>query len=190
VKAPDRLNRLALLALGLVLFAAGAYGLARSYGALGDTKADEPVLLESVRTFVGRHDAWFWPVSFVVALLIAYLGYRWLKAQLVPGGRRPKYHVADARDEVVLTAAALEDAVASDLEEDHRVIAANARITEFGDTPALNVTMTVRDDVTFHELKHDYETRNLERARSALDASQIRSKVIVAFSGRPDRHLT
>ena len=189
MKAPDRLNRLALLALGLVLLAAGAYGLARSYGALGDTKADEPVLLESVRTFVGRHDAWFWPVSFVVALLIAYLGYRWLKAQLIPDGRRPTYCVADARDEVVLTAAALEDAVASDLEEDHRVIAANARITEFGDTPALKVTMTIRDDVAFQELKHDYETRNLERARSALDASNIRSKVALAFSGRTDRHL-
>jgi hypothetical protein len=189
VKAPDRLNRLALLALGLVLLAAGAYGLARSYGAVGDTKADEPVLLESVRTFVGRHDAWFWPVSFVVALLIAYLGCRWLKAQLISGGRHRTYHVAEARDELTLTAAALEDAVASDLEEDHRVIAANARITEFGDTPALTVTMTIRDDVAFQELKHDFETRKLESARSALDASNIRSKVIVALCGRTARHL-
>jgi hypothetical protein len=189
VKAPDRLNRLALLALGLMLLAAGAYGIARSFGAVGDTKANGPVLLESVRTFVGRHAAWFWPVSFVVALLLAYLGYRWLKAQLIPGGRRPTYHVADAHDELVLTAAALEDAVASDLDEDHRVIAASARITEFGDTPSLKVTMTIRDDVAFQELKHDYETRNLESARSALDASNIRSKVTLDFSGRTDRHL-
>ena len=66
------------------------------------------------------------------------------------------------RDELVVTAAAVEDAVASDLEEDHRVVVANARITEFGDTPALEVTMTIRDDVAFQELRRDYETLNLE----------------------------
>ncbi len=189
MKTPDRLNRVVLSLLGLILLAGGAYGLARGYGAFGDSRADQPVLVESVRTFVGRNDTWFWPVSFVVALLIAYLGYRWLRAQLIPGGRRPTYHVADGRDELVIASAALEAAIATDLEHDHRINAANTRLTAFGDTPELQVTMTVRDDVALQELKHDFETHHLERARSALETTNIRSTVSLNFSGQTERHL-
>ena len=45
---PDRLNRTLLTLLGLLLVAAGAYGVARGYGAFGDTRATEPVLTKRI----------------------------------------------------------------------------------------------------------------------------------------------
>ena len=81
----DRANRLVGTIVAVVLIAVGALGLLRSYGIIfSDEAMDDPVLLRQVRDWVADNDAWFWWAAFLAALLLAYLGYRWLRVQLLP----------------------------------------------------------------------------------------------------------
>ena len=74
-------NRVVLAALGLLLLTAGGLGLALGVGAFGESRSDDPVLPEQVRTFPdGR--AWFWWAVAAVLLLIAVLALLWLLTQL------------------------------------------------------------------------------------------------------------
>jgi hypothetical protein len=75
------INRVVLAVLGLLLLTAGGLGLALSVGAFGESRADNPVLPQEVRTFPdGR--AWFWWAVTGVLLLIAVLALLWLLNQL------------------------------------------------------------------------------------------------------------
>ena len=75
------INRVVLTVLGLLLLTAGGLGLALSLGAFGESRADNSVLPEEVRTFPdGR--AWFWWAVAGVLLLIAVLALLWLLTQL------------------------------------------------------------------------------------------------------------
>jgi hypothetical protein len=75
------INRVVLTVLGLLLLTAGGLGLALNAGAFGESRADEPVLPEEVRTFPdGR--PWFWWAVTGALLLIAVLALLWLLAQL------------------------------------------------------------------------------------------------------------
>ncbi|HSS09895.1 MAG TPA: hypothetical protein VLL25_08430, partial [Acidimicrobiales bacterium] len=71
---PDRLNRLGLLLLGLLLVAAGGYGLARSYGALGHGRQHDPVLIAGLRSFIAENRGWFWWGAGATCVLITLIG--------------------------------------------------------------------------------------------------------------------
>ena len=78
----ERLNRVLLTIVGLLLVAAGIYTLLRSWGALGDAAAAEPLFTANARDWVQRNEEWFWPVMAGVSTLVALLALRWLLAQL------------------------------------------------------------------------------------------------------------
>jgi hypothetical protein len=108
----DALNRVVLTIVALVLAAAGLYGLLRGEGAFGDSAADEPLLWDDLRRFVNDNAGWFWTVVAVVALVIAWLGWRWLRVQLLPTPSLDRLPVGDAEEgSTNLSAAAVCDAV-------------------------------------------------------------------------------
>jgi len=78
----DRLNRVVLSLLGLLLLLVGLAGLLPGSGLLGDDIAGRPVLHPDTAGFVGRNDAWLWPVIALVAVLLSLLALRWLLLQL------------------------------------------------------------------------------------------------------------
>jgi hypothetical protein len=186
-RGPDRLNSTVLTLLSLALIAAGAYGLARGYGAFGDRRAEDPVMSEEVRGFVTRNSDWFWPVAAVVSLLLAWLGLRWLLAQLsTPTVSRLPVR-ADGPGHTELLGAGATAALARDIEEYDGVRAAHARLVGDDPVPEVEVTVDVHDDADVPAVRRQIEEHALARFRSALELTQLRSTVHVRLTERAGR---
>lgn len=190
---PDRLDRLVLTAVGLLLAGAGAYGLARGAGAFGDSAAGDPLLLPSVRRFVADHQLPFWLVAAAVALAAAWLGYRWLRAQF-PSSRTVRHldFAADGQGEQGSTrldssavTAALEDDVAG-----HGAVQwAKAKLLAGRPRPDVEVRVAVDDHADVPALGRWIEEEALGRLRQALEVDALTARVEVRFTGPPRRSL-
>lgn len=177
-RAPDRLNATVLTLLGLLLVGAGAYGLARGYDALGARQAADPVLGDTVRDFVADNDDWFWPVAAAVSLVVAWLGFRWLVAQVhAPGVSRLPMASDPDRGSTEVSAPGAAAALAGDIEEYAGVRAARARVVAGGAEPAVDVTVDVHDDADVPAVRTRIEEHALPRFASALEVSRLRARV-------------
>ena len=173
-RGPDRLNRWVLLLLSLVLLGAGGYALARGYEAFGAEQADEEVLLEPVRDFVGRNENWFWIVVLGLSLIVAYLALRWLVAQF----RSPRLTEIDLTGEgskgsTQLRAAGASDALATDIETYRGVSSASARLVDDGERPEVDMRVEVNDDADVPALRAKIEDEALRRFCQALGVSSV-----------------
>jgi len=178
VKRPsDRLNSAVLTVLALVLIALGGYALARGYGAFGDQRAMDPVLTDDVRSFVSRNAAWFWPLAAVVSLLVAWLGLRWLVAQIHSPAvsHLPIAAQGAGRTEVAAPGAAA--APAHDVGTYAGVHAARARITDDDPSPEVDLTVDIHDDADAVALRRRIEEEALTRFRAALEIPQLGSRI-------------
>ena len=167
----DRANRLVGTIVAVVLIAVGALGLLRSYGIIfSDEAMDDPVLLRQVRDWVADNDAWFWWAAFLAALLLAYLGYRWLRVQLLPSPSLGELTVASTdTGRTSLPARALTDAVTSQLEDDPEVTGARVRVVGSEREPALDVRASVADGADLEAVRARVEGDAVGSARSALE---------------------
>lgn len=78
----DRLNRLLLSLLALLLVLGGAAGLLASAGVFGNDVSQRLVLDPRVGDTVQQQAGWLWPVVALVFVLLSLLALRWLLAQL------------------------------------------------------------------------------------------------------------
>ena len=184
---PDRLNRTVLTLLALLLLAAGAYGLARGYGAFGDDQADDPVLTSDVRDFVSDNSDWFWPLAAVLSLVVAWLGLRWLLAQIsTPTVHHLPVH-SDGPGRTELQATGATSALAGDIEAYPGVRGARARIVSDDPSPEVEITVDVHDDADVPALRNRIEEHALERFRTALELRDLRSQVHIRLAERAGR---
>lgn len=188
-RGPDGLNRTVLTLLALLLLGAGAYGLARGYGAFGEDQADDPVLTSDVRDFVSDNGDWFWPLAAVLSLLVAWLGLRWLLAQFTAPAvhRLPVRSDGPGHTEVQATGAA--SALARDIEEYPGVRGARARIVSDHPSPEVEITVDVHDDADVPALRKRIEEHALERFRAALELQELRSRVHIRLAERAGRSV-
>jgi hypothetical protein len=182
-RGPDRLNRGVLVLVSLVLLGAGGYALARGYEAFGAEAADEEVLLEPVRDFVGRNENWFWIVGLGLCLIVAYLGLRWVVAQF----RSPRLTEIDltgegSRGSTQLRAAGASDALADDIETYRGVSSASARLVEDGERPEIDVRVEVNDDADVPALRTKIEEEALQRFCQALQVSSVDARLHLRLS--------
>ena len=186
-RGPDRLNATVLTLLAIVLLGVGAYGLARGYGAFGDDEARTPILTDDVRDFVTRNGDWFWPLAAVVSLLLAWLGLRWLLAQLTTAavGHLPVRADGPGRTELLGSGAA--SALARDIEEYPGVRSASARLVGDHPVPEVSVTVDVHDDADIPALRQRIEEHALGRFRAALELTQLRSEIHIRLAERAGR---
>ena len=181
---PDALNRTVFTLLGILLIAAGVYGVARGYGAFGSTQAQEPLLTGGITDFFGRIDDWFWPLVALVALFIAYLAYRWLKAQLTPTPTVSELDFTRDRAEgkTTLSASGLASALSDDIERDPAVRSARVRMLEDGSRPEVDVDVDVREDADLGEVRRRIETDALRRFSSALETDSVTGHLRIGLS--------
>lgn len=172
---PDRLNRAMFTLFGLLLMAAGIYGLLRGYGVFGDTQAQESLLTGRITGFFGRTGDFLWPITAVVFLLIAYLAWRWLKAQLTgtpsvsdidltrdPAGGRTRLRTSGATT-----------ALARDIEADPAVRSAKARMLSDGQKPEVDVEVEVAEDADFDAVRRRIEEVAFARFAQAIEAPEL-----------------
>ena len=184
---PDTLNRTVFTLLGILLIAGGVYGVARGYGAFGSTQAHEPLLTGGITGFFGRIDDWFWPLMALFALIVAYLAYRWLKAQLTP---TPSVSELDftrdpAEGRTTLRASGLTSALSDDLERDPAVRSANVRMVQDGSRPEVDVDVEVSEDAPLSEVRRRIATDALARFSTALESDSVRGHLRIGLVPGP-----
>lgn len=187
MRRADRADSVVLGLLGLALLAAGGYGVARGYGALGSRRADEPVLGREVRDLVARNGDWFWPVAALAALFVAWLGWRWLRHQLV-GDRVRRVDLSDRAGDAptYVQAAPAAAALARDVEGYPGVRSARARLLDDGGRARVDLTVEVDDRAEVPEVNRRIEAHALSRFRHALELDELAATVRFRFgAGRP-----
>ena len=188
-RGPDRLNATVLTMLALVLLGVGAYGLARGYEAFGEDRASDPILTEDVRDFVSRNSDWFWPLAAVLALLVAWLGLRWLLAQLSTAAVGHLPVRADGPGRTELLGSGATSALAHDIEGYPGVRSASARLVGDHPVPEVSVTVDVHDDADIAAVRRQIEDHALVRFRSALELTQLRSQIHLRLAERAGRSV-
>jgi len=188
-RGPDRLNAAVLTILALALLGVGAYGLARGYGAFGDARAGHPVLTDGVRDFVSRNRDWFWPLAAVLSLLVAWLGLRWMLAQLATSAVGHLPVRADGPGRTELLGSGATSAVARDIEEYPGVRSASARLIGDHPVPEISVTVEVHDDADIAAVRRRIEEHALVRFRTALDLAKLRTQIHFRLAERAGRSV-
>lgn len=186
-RGPDRLNTVVLTLVAVLLLVAGAYGLARGYGAFGEARAADPVLGDDLRDLVSRNGNWLWPVAAALSILVAWLGLRWLLAQL-PGPTVSRLPVrAEGPGTTELLASGATAALAQEIGDYPGVRAARARIVSDHPSPEVDITVDVHDDADLPAVRRRIEEHALARFRNALELQELRSRVHVRLAGRAGR---
>ena len=188
----DRVNRLVGTVVAAAVVAVGVLGLLRSYGIFfSDEAMDDPVLLQQVRDWVADNDWWFWWAAFVVALLLAYLGWRWLRVQLLPSPSLDELTVASTdTGRTTLPSRALADAVTQQLEEDNELRGARVRMVGSEREPALDVRAAVADGADLEAVRYRVEGEAVGRARTALERPDLTATVRYRLGDPTARVLT
>lgn len=187
-RGPDSLNRGVLTLVSLVLIGGGAYGLARGYEAFGSDAAAEPLLVDSVRRWVGDNENWFWPVVALVGVTVSLLSLRWLLAQF----RFPRIGELDLTREgslgtTRLRASGAAGALADDVESYLGVRSASARIVDDGECPDVDLRVEVHDDADVAALRSRIEEHALPRFSRALEVEAVEARVHLQLVGPGER---
>ncbi|MFE9204032.1 alkaline shock response membrane anchor protein AmaP [Micromonospora sp. NPDC007230] len=174
----DRLNRIVLTLLALVLLAAGVAILLAGADVYGRGFSRRHLLDNPATRFVGAHGGWFWPVAGVAAAIVALLGLRWLAAVVTtePSQRRINISTNGDSGRTVLDSGALADAVKAEVEDCPGVDEVDTRLSGSPYTPRLALTVTADPDADIAALRERLEALVLPRIRYAL--------------GRPDLPVT
>ena len=185
MSAVDRLNRFVLLLIGMLFLAAGAYGLARGFGAFGQDRADDPTLPQGIADFAARNTEWFWPVVALAALVLAYLGLRWFGAQIpTPESVRQIDLTKDStRGTTHVRAAGVARALAADVDRQEGVSSARARFVSRDGRADLEVVAEIFDDADLEEVRRHIEGRALRKFRRVLEAEDMKVHLLI----RPGR---
>lgn len=188
----DRLNRVIVTVLAVLLIAGGAYGLLRSYnwsGVLGDGAESSPLLLDGVRRWFGDDD-WVWWLVALGALLLAWVGWRWLRLQLLPSPSLSALRMASPQGgRTELPSSAVADAVARDLEDDPDVDSARVRVVGDEYMPVLDLRVAVTDRAGAPEVRRRIEATVLPRARAALERDDLGASLRIRLGDPTARSL-
>ena len=146
----DRLNRVLVALLGLLLLVGGVLTLVRSFAGFGARLADDQLLSGAETRFVERYSPWSWTVVAVVAALVALLALRWLLAQLRTDRIGPMQLEPDPRGgATTLHPSAVATAVCEEIESYRGVKSARAKLLHDPRRPdlVLSVDLDERADV-------------------------------------------
>jgi hypothetical protein len=177
---PARLNRSLLALLGLVLLAAGVFGVATGIGLVPGLDPAVPLLPAQLALPV-----WTGYVAIAVAVVVGLLSLRWLLAQALRKPRTGTWRLPAApieggeRGSTVIAADRAADALAADIETYPGVLSASAALTGPRHRPDLHLDVTAGTDVVLAELRERLTGHALPRLRSALDIEGLHAQMIL-----------
>ncbi len=186
----DRINRVVATLVGLALTSAGAYALLRASGVVGDRR--QPVLGEGLRRAVVDNAGLVGGVATFVALLVAWGGWQWLRAQLRPAPSLPTIRLADGPEgRTTLETKAVADAVARDLEAARGVASGRARFVGAGAGAfAVDLHADLAGDADLVEVRRHVDEVVLPRLRGALEAPGLAASARYRFGSVTDRSVS
>lgn len=182
----ERTNRIMLILLALVLTAGGVAGGLAGLGAFGREVKHQALVSEQVSDYVGRHGDWLWPVIALAAAIIALLALRWLLALLFSTDRAGDLPLTGDRTagRTTLSAAALTDAVAAEINSYPGVYSARARLIGDPFAPTLVVTAALEENADLSGLRRRMESQAVRHARQALDNPELPVQLDLTITSR------
>jgi hypothetical protein len=188
---PARLNRALLALVGLVLLAAGTFGLLVGLGALDGLLPG----LDPTKPLIasGTHTGLWAPYTAIVAaVIIGLLCLRWLLAQVL---RRPpastwQLHADPARGFTRLPADAAADGLAADIETYPGVHTASADLTGTREHPTLQLAVTTEEGTSITALRDRIAAHALPRLCQALEVETMPAELLLridAANPKPTR---
>lgn len=185
------LDRIVVASVGLAALASGSYGLARSLGAFGVAQRDSVLLGADLRQSAVDHAGWLSGVATFVALVGAWLGWRWLRRQLVgPSSSTGRIRLVDgAGGHTSVEARALADAVVRDLEAEPQVRTARARVVGHERAPELELTVDLTATADTTAVRRHVEDHVLVRARAALERDVLEARLRLRLGDPSSRVL-
>ena len=184
-----RVNRTALIIVGLILTAAGALGLVLSSGGFGDDAASDPLVPDQLRD-LAADSGWFWPVVGVVCLVLAYLGWRWLLAQVHVDRLGDLDLTENPRDgTTTLDGPAITRTVAEEIEDLPGVAGADAHLRRRGG-PRMDLVVELTRRADAAEIRRQLETETVPRLRQALDDPDLPVSIQLRPGKNASRDLT
>jgi hypothetical protein len=171
----DRTNRIMLILFAITMIAAGTVGALAGFGALGSVTKHGELPANRVGAYFGRHGDWLWPAIAALALIVALLALRWLLALLFSTDRAGDLPLTRDRSggRTTLSAVALTDAVATEIDSYPGVHSARARLIGDPHAPTLVVTATLEESADLAGLRQRIEANAVEHARQALDDPEL-----------------
>jgi hypothetical protein len=186
----DSSNRLFASVLGLVLVAAGGYGLVRSLGGVGVDARSGILLDRDLRANIVEYAGWVGGAATFLALLLAWLGWRWLRRQLVPSSPVRRVAVGDGRGgRSSVDAGALAEAVTRDLLAGDGVAAGRGRIIGREGVPGLSLTADVAAGSDPQTVRRHVADHVVPRARTALGRQDLAAHLHLRLGDPEDRAL-
>ncbi|HVX42859.1 MAG TPA: hypothetical protein VHC49_03190 [Mycobacteriales bacterium] len=171
----NRLNRILLAVVGLIVLLAGTGGLLLGLGVFGEKRSQQSVVYPRAEKLLIDDQHWVWWVIGGVALLLALLALYWLIVQLriertgsVPVGRT---RVGDS----ILPSSVLTAAIAEEAEGVPGVRRARARVVGAGGEPELALTVWLREGADVAEVRQAMDTDVVPHARQALGHERVQT---------------
>ncbi|HWH34509.1 MAG TPA: hypothetical protein VNT56_04245 [Acidimicrobiales bacterium] len=184
-------DRLLLALVGLVALAAGAYGLARSFGSFGLAGPDQVLVSAELRSWLAANAGVVSGVATFAALAVTWAAWRWLRRQVMASQSSLQRVVvaSGAEGRTSVQAAALTDAIVGDLESEPEVRSARARLVGRERAPALELVVELAARAELGSVRRHVEDAVLPRARRALDRPELTAAVRLRLGDPSDRAL-
>lgn len=181
------LDRWLLVLIGLALLAGGVLVVLLGDGLFGAGRAGRP-LLDPLLVDAVRAQPQLWRVvAIVVGVLLALLGLTWTAASLRPESRPDLQVEGGPGTTVVVSSAAVADAVATQAAGLAGVGRAKARLVGTQTAPALRVTLWLSDDADVRTVLAQLHDDVLATARTSLGLAALPTAVRLEVD-RPQRH--
>ncbi len=170
--APDAVNRTVLFIIGLLLAAAATLGLVAGSGRLAGARPDDPVVAVGWAAYTREH-AWVWWAMAAIALFLAWIGLRWLLAQLQTDRVSRMDLTGDTSDGLtVVHAGAIADAVQAQAARVPGVARTSASL--HGPAPhQLHLVVDLTDRADLAQVRDAMATGVANDARAALGQPQL-----------------
>lgn len=186
----DGVNRTLLTLGGLLFLGSGGGILAAGLGAFGPGVKGRPVITADSLRMLTSNDTRAWAVIIAVGVVSVLLGLAWLLLQpRVERLTRLDLEADHGRGRVRLSARALTDAVATEVEQVHGVERAAARLIRRHGIPELRMAIRLTQRADLGEARRHVEDVALPHAREVIAPDPLPSRVRLdlARAGPGDR---
>ena len=159
--------------IGLVLLVAGVGVTLVSYGVFGAARAGRP-LLDPIMVATVAADPLLWRIVAIVGgIVLAVFGLAWVARSVRPEPRPDVVLDGGADTTILVTSAAVGDAVASQAGTLPGVARARARLVGTAGAPALRVTLWLTDDADVRAVLRRLHEEVVATALSAFDLAAL-----------------
>ncbi|WP_206788820.1 alkaline shock response membrane anchor protein AmaP [Amycolatopsis sp. MtRt-6] len=175
--------------IGLPAFAGGTLALVAGLGGLGEFRGRRPLLDPIAVDWLGTHATPARIAALVLGVLLFVLGLRWALRSLRPEPRPDLDLDRTEGAELVVTAAAVAGAVQADAEQLDGVSRARVRAVGSRTSPALRVTLWLREGTDLKAVWADLDARVLTRARDSLGLDSLPTAVRLELDTAPAKRV-